>query len=64
MNGEWSIEIFNELGILIGNKCFKKRMIHKYTWERVAHGGAADNSDGICDNFERSEWGGYWMRMF
>ena len=34
----------SELGFLIGNTCFKKRLTHKYTWERVEHGVVTDRT--------------------
>ena len=40
--GERLIEMCSELCLLTRNKCFKKRMKHQYTWERVTHGGVAD----------------------
>ena len=43
-SGEKMTEMCNELGLLIGNTCFKKRMIHKYTWERMAHGVVVDRA--------------------
>ena len=43
-NGEKLIEVCSERNLIIGNTCFKKRMIHKYTWERVAHGRVVDRA--------------------
>ena len=43
-NGERLVEMCSELGLMLGNTCFKKRMIHKYTWERVAHGVVVDRA--------------------
>ena len=43
-NGERLIEVCSDLGLLIGNTCFKKRMIHKYTWKGVAHGEVFDKA--------------------
>ena len=34
----------SELGLLIGNMCFRKRLIYKYTWDRVAHGVLMDSA--------------------
>ena len=42
--GERFIEMCSELGILIENVYFKKRLIHMYTWERVVHGGVSDRN--------------------
>ena len=43
-NSEKLIEVCSERNLIIGNTCFKKRMIHKYTWERVAHGRVVDRA--------------------
>ena len=43
-SGKSLIEMFNDLGLLIGKTCYKKRMIHKYTRERVVKGGIADRA--------------------
>ena len=38
------VELCMERELLIGNTCFKKRMIHKYTWERVGNGRLIDRA--------------------
>ena len=43
-SGERLIGMCSELGLLIGNKFFRKRLIHKYTWERVEHGVITDRA--------------------
>ena len=43
-SGQRLTEMCNELDLLIENTCFKKRMIHKYTWERVVHGEVVDKA--------------------
>ena len=55
-SGERLLDMCMEKELVIGNSCFKKKCISKYTWIRVANGRDRKRITGLCVDKKENGW--------